>query len=106
MSYTVLSQGDIAVVFKSHACPCLNVTLPNLNIHLELSSFYAFAEVIASHASDLEQGKGVSNFVQVNTPLQGFLLHFRSEELFELHDILSAAIIDLELQEITSNHYS
>ena len=100
MKPEVLSQGQIAVVFKNVSCQCINVTLPNLNIRMEPTGFYSFADLVSNIAISTEKSCNPKRMIQVPTPCQGVDLHFRYEELIELQSILDSAILHLEISQI------
>ena len=75
----------------------LNLTLPNLNLHLDREGFHSFADLIESHAIRLNN-RYQSVFIE--TPYKGLSLHFTGEQLDDLMDVIIEAKLQLELKEI------
>lgn len=96
MKAEIFSQGSIAVIFKSFSCSCMNITLPNLNIHLSQKDFYSFAWMI----EEISRCHTNNKMILVSTPYEGIDLHFKLKELIELRRVLRAAVVKLRVREL------
>ncbi len=102
MSQEILARGKIAVVFRTNTCSCLNITLPNLNLHLEPSGFYSFAHIIGQTIEAIGNQRCQKDFFMIPTPYQGIDLHFRKHELLDFQDVLTSAILKMQLEKLSS----
>jgi hypothetical protein len=93
-----LYQGDTIFFSKSATCDCINLTLPNVNIHFKNQEFSDFADYISHlHYSEISQS---GKFIHVATPLDGFTLYFRKSEFTVLCRALHRALVTLRLPEL------
>ena len=96
----LLSRGKIAIVTKNTTCSCLNVTLPNINLHLDLIGFESFRAVI-EQTYEIEKSKPEDGrCILIDTPFQGIVMYFRWDELSELRDTLNEAVLKIQLEDI------
>jgi len=91
----IAKKGDV-LIFRGSRCECLNVVLPNVNIHLDKDGFEDFFGYVGSKLSGSNK---IDERVFIDTPCQGIYLHFTEKELTNLFDVLLDAKLQLELAE-------
>jgi len=94
----ILFQGDTVLISKSESCDCINLTLPNINIHFKNFEFYEFVEYI--DRLQFSEISASGKFVHVATPMTGFTLYFRKVEFSGLCRALHRAVVTLRLGEL------
>ncbi|MFT4568872.1 MAG: hypothetical protein ACI9FN_003842 [Saprospiraceae bacterium] len=97
----ILYQGETILISKAAACDCINLTLPNVNIHFKHQEFTDFADYI-NHLNHSEVSKS-GKFIHVATPLDGLTLYFRKKEFALLCKALHRAIVTLRLPQLEFN---
>lgn len=93
----ILSRGKYSMIFKSKQCDCINVTLSNVNIHLDAHGFEQFSNQIEETFLFLASSQEQNKVCCLDTPYKGFTLHFNLEEIKDLLDAILDARLQIEL---------
>jgi len=93
----ILSRGKYSMVFKSKQCDCINITLPNVNIHLDTMGLGQFMDQVEETFIFLANPHETSKVYCLDTPYNGITLHFNLNEIRDLLDTLLDAKLQIEL---------
>ena len=86
------------MIFKSKECDCINVTLPNVNIHLDPSGFGQFAHQVEETFMFLANPSEKTKVCCLDTPYKGITLHFNLTEIQDLLETILNAKLQMELE--------
>ena len=88
------------MIYKSKTCECINVTLPNVNIHLDAEGFRQFSGLIEANYEFLSHPDTTKTVCCVDTPYKGITLHFNLDQIKDLRETILDAHLQMELQSL------
>tara|TARA_B100000497_G_C7633130_1_gene380551 strand:- start:291 stop:599 length:309 start_codon:yes stop_codon:yes gene_type:complete len=95
--FDVLCKSENVIVFKSQNCECINITLSNVNIHINNDGLMEMIHLMENKLCNI---RDENKTVFVETPCPGMLLYFEALELRSLIDTLLSAKLKLELNSV------
>ena len=97
----ILSKGEKAIIYKSMNCKCVNITLPNISLHINEDGMMELTNAIKMK---LDMSCNDCEKIFIETPASGITLRFNVEELRELLNLLLSAKLNLELIDVTMDY--
>ncbi len=97
--YEVLARNENGFVTRCRHCGCFNVAFGNLSLSQYEGELRSFCQLVQRYKRTWRK-RTASNVkeIRIDTPMPNFQLLFCYQELLELNDLLTRAVLILDAQ--------